>query len=649
MIHVEPRFNHNPLHLDQPLEISVPVVKPLLLVAFASVLVFTLASGLTAIEAPAQMPQGKSTPPAATAPTAVPALIPYAATVEPSEGNKGKPLSSELSITFLLFKDETGGEALWGESQLVVPDQHGNYQVHLGASSANGFPLELFASGEARWLEVQTAGEPTPRRTLLATVPYAAKAADATTLGGLPASAYALAGTQIAAPAATTNSATPDITSNATPLATATTVTTVGGTTGDLARFSSGHTIVNSILTDSGTGIGVGKVATPGSALDVNGGTVFRGNLDVSRAGNATTSTGYPSNILQFQATTVNSSNGAVQYPTFVMKSEPTNNNTSSPGGTLNVLYSLTGAPVETGFSIQANGQTIISALPINTGLAQLAVASPNQSALNAVNGYGGSGSGNDTGYSGIGGYFQGGTIVNTIGGSSGSGGSGVQGLGGGYEDALYGGDGGSFFGGTGSQAGGAGIYADGGYSSDSSSTYYAGVFNGDIDVSGTSYATSNLSAIDNPTDPTNKYLVHSSVQSSEQVDIYSGNVTTDELGNAIVTLPAWFEPLNSDFRYQLTTIGRNAHAWVAEEVSKGRFRISTDAQHVKVSWQITGVRQDAYSKANPLTVEPIKPAAQRGLYLHPEAYHQPMSKQGNWANHPRPAQPRPALTTATR
>lgn len=41
----------------------------------------------------------------------------------------------------------------------------------------------------------------------------------------------------------------------------------------------------------------------------------------------------------------------------------------------------------------------------------------------------------------------------------------------------------------------------------------------------------------------------------------------------------------------------------------------------VKVSWQVTGVRQDAYAKAHPLVVEQDKPVAERGYYLHPELF----------------------------
>ena len=126
---------------------------------------------------------------------------------------------------------------------------------------------------------------------------------------------------------------------------------------------------------------------------------------------------------------------------------------------------------------------------------------------------------------------------------------------------------------------------------------------------------------IDDPLDPANRYLYHSAIESSEMMNIYSGNVTTDGHGDATVHVPAWFEALNGDFRYQLTVIGQFAQAIVADEIYDGRFRIRTDKPAVKVSWQVTGVRQDAYAKAHPLVVEQDKPVAERGYYLHPELF----------------------------
>jgi hypothetical protein len=168
--------------------------------------------------------------------------------------------------------------------------------------------------------------------------------------------------------------------------------------------------------------------------------------------------------------------------------------------------------------------------------------------------------------------------------------------------------------------------------------------FEGTVSVNGYLYADNIYASvkdflIDHPSDPANKYLYHASVESSEMMNMYSGNVVTDELGLATVKLPDWFQAENTDFRYQLTTIGRDAHAWVAEEVASNQFKIATNATFVKVSWQITAVRQDAYAKAHPLLPEQEKPAAERGYYLHPELYGQPEERQIEWARRPKAMQ----------
>src|SRR5207248_414861 len=64
----------------------------------------------------------------------------------------------------------------------------------LGSTRNEGLPMELFATGEPRWLGIQfqRAGEAEQPRVLLASVPYALKAGDAETLGGRPASSYVL-------------------------------------------------------------------------------------------------------------------------------------------------------------------------------------------------------------------------------------------------------------------------------------------------------------------------------------------------------------------------------------------------------------------------------------------------------------------------
>ena len=83
----------------------------------------------------------------------------------------------------------------------------------------------------------------------------------------------------------------------------------------------------------------------------------------------------------------------------------------------------------------------------------------------------------------------------------------------------------------------------------------------------------------------------------------------------------SWFEALKRDFRYQLTVIGQFAQAIIGAEIQSGQFTIRTSAPNVKVSWQVTGVRQDAYAKAHPLVVEEEKPAHMQGFYLYPELH----------------------------
>ena len=158
---------------------------------------------------------------------------------------------------------------------------------------------------------------------------------------------------------------------------------------------------------------------------------------------------------------------------------------------------------------------------------------------------------------------------------------------------------------------------------------------NGNAHVAGTLSKSAGTFKIDHPLDPANKYLSHSFVESPDMMNIYNGNVTTDAKGDAVVELPKYFEALNKDFRYQLTVIGTFAQAIVADEIKNNRFAIRTNAANVKVSWQVTGVRQDAYANKNRIKVEEEKTRQERGFYLHPEAFEQPDERSVEWARHP--------------
>ena len=144
-----------------------------------------------------------------------------------------------------------------------------------------------------------------------------------------------------------------------------------------------------------------------------------------------------------------------------------------------------------------------------------------------------------------------------------------------------------------------------------------AGEFIGDVSVSGTLTKGGGSFKIDHPLDPANRNLSHSFVESPDMMNIYNGNVTTDANGEATVALPAYFAALNRDFRYQLTVIGQFAQAIVSSEISDNRFEIKTDKPTVKVSWQVTGIRQDAWANKNRIPVEEPKPDRERG-FLHP-------------------------------
>jgi hypothetical protein len=151
-----------------------------------------------------------------------------------------------------------------------------------------------------------------------------------------------------------------------------------------------------------------------------------------------------------------------------------------------------------------------------------------------------------------------------------------------------------------------------------------AGYFQGDVTVIGTLSKSGGGFMVDHPLDPANRCLSHSFVESPDMMNVYNGNVSTDDEGNAMVELPGYFEALNRDFRYQLTPIGEFAQAIVAEEVRDNRFRIKTDRPSVRVSWQITGIRQDAWAKAHRIEVDVEKPEDQRGRYLAPAEHDQP-------------------------
>jgi trimeric autotransporter adhesin len=859
-------------------------------------------------------PAQQSVTTAANATNAVPPLIPFSSVATDEGGNS---LSGVVSLTFSLYAAQQGGEPLWTETQNNVQlDPTGHYSVQLGITKPNGVSTTLFTTGEARWLGVQIAGQGEQPRVLLLSVPYALKAGDAATIGGLPPTAFVLA----APPSGTTSAyATAAISDQSAPPPTATDVTTTGGTVNFLPLFNGTTTILDSVVFQSAASpfkIGI-NTTTPATTLDVKGAGTIRGILSLPAAGTATATKGANSQPLNLVASAFNSTSSTAVNQTFQWQAEPASNDTTTPSGTLNLLFGIGATkPAETGLNIASTGVITFNAtqtfpntiagvttatgsgltgggtsgtlnlaltsacaqnqvlqwngtawacaavgtgtvtsvgsgagltggpitgsgtLSIPTGGVTNAMLATSYAQLGATNtftanqtlngtltasssgnsivgntsnatsaavvgdgiGLGAYGSASSTSGTGVEGYATAtsGSTVGVLGQTASSSGYGVQGSANATAGTTYGVFGssqspagygvyGQQLASTGTTAGvygttmspaGYGVYGqqiatsgttagvygttmsttgygvqgvsphDGVYGQASgisnegthytygsglwgdtggASTYYtavlgtadsnyAGLFvnnsphvptlafenytetaggqvfyaampsalgfadaimgdavcgagfmalqlgqgsmsgcnnytlmgdtsgnvylnansggtihlrvnNGDqltattgnVDVRGTLSKGGGSFKIDHPLDPANKYLYHSFVESPDMKNMYDGNITTDGAGQATVTLPDWFETLNRDFRYQLTVIGQFAQAIVASEISGNQFSIRTDKPNVKVSWQVTGTRQDAYANAHRIQVEVDKAPADRGHYLYPE------------------------------
>jgi len=215
---------------------------------------------------------------------------------------------------------------------------------------------------------------------------------------------------------------------------------------------------------------------------------------------------------------------------------------------------------------------------------------------------------GNSTGSYGVNGNTSGTSFAAVYGMASGEGGPGVLGQAVGEDahgvHAIASGTGSSY-----------GVYAN----SNNSDAIYA---DGSAAVTGTLSKGGGSFKIDHPVDPENKYLYHSFVESPDMMNVYNGTVVLDGDGRATVELAEWFGALNRDYRYQLTAIGAPApELHVSREVEDGTFSIAGGKADQKVSWQVTGIRQDAWANANRIPVEVDKPEQDRGRYLHPELF----------------------------
>lgn len=134
---------------------------------------------------------------------------------------------------------------------------------------------------------------------------------------------------------------------------------------------------------------------------------------------------------------------------------------------------------------------------------------------------------------------------------------------------------------------------------------------------------------IDHPSNPENKFLRHFSTESNEVLNIYRGNAVFNENGEAIITLPEYYDDINKNPSYNLTPVGGFAQLYVKEEISGGTFIIGGGTVGQKVSWTIYAERNDRYLQEYPAQrdVELEKREGQKGTYLMPQLYGQPTEK----------------------
>ena len=620
---------------------------------------------------------------AASSTASIPPLVRFSGNVKDDAGH---PRSGVVGITFALYKDEQGGAPLWLETQNVQADSKGNYTVLLGSTNTDGLPTDIFVSNEARWLGVQVEGQEEQPRKLLVSAPYALKAGDAETLGGKPLSAFQLVEPQGQSKSSSASGTTPateqpnEIRCSG----------SAGCNTGFLPEFASNGgsaTVSNSIITQTGAGaaakIGLGTTS-PGARLDVLG-----SDSSAPAAGAQVSTPTFPQYLLNatrggpnakiwrmigrgtndFEIQTLNDLYGGEVTAMEILRNGTSITSVDFPNGSVGIgtTNPLAGLDVRWnssfGGAILAKIQTANSDAGAVTGITQgniVGAAGVVGAATDTGAGvtYGILGQNANTGQFGAGVYgwstATSGPTRGTVGEADSPNGTGVWGFavgpsktGSGIGCCPVG-----VWGDTSSNAGGAaglvGTADDGraiylennspsgvptAFIKQDASGVPALVTIGDTNITGNLTVTGNVSKgsgsfkIDHPLDPANKYLYHSFVESPDMMNVYNGNVTTNKRGVAVVVMPDYFEALNRDFRYQLTPIGRFAQAIVAMEVSHGRFMIKTSRPGVKVSWQVTGIRHDAYADAHRIQVEEKKPLQERGKYLHPELFGAPQEK----------------------
>jgi len=172
------------------------------------------------------------------------------------------PRVGTFSVHFYIYQLQDGGTPLWSELQSVTTGTNGSYSILLGNTLPDGLPADVFRSGEARWLAVQVEGETELPRIQLVSVPYALTAGDAQTLGGIPASAFALASSIPAVPIECYGNI---ISGTSAPIDQPS-----PGTPNYVAKYRDSQLLTTSSIIDLTTGVGI-AVSNPSERLDVLG------------------------------------------------------------------------------------------------------------------------------------------------------------------------------------------------------------------------------------------------------------------------------------------------------------------------------------------------------------------------------------------
>lgn len=478
----------------------------------------------------------------------------------------GAPLDGDQKMTFHIYDVESGGTALWTEAK-TIPVARGLFSTLLGDTDV--LDPAVFG-GQDLWLGIQVGEDPeaTPRQRIAPTA-YALHARDSETVGGKSAWAFSAAGhnhdtTYI-------NSTGPDTMSGSSigPI-----LDVTQASTGAAGQFSSvgGYGVIGS--TDSATPSIAGVRGQAGSAgVGISQKHGVQGQSDTGRG------------VVGMSR----DSTGVYGWST---------NNTAIRGE----ASSASSVAIH-GFNAGSGGTAVRGQTASTSGVTLGVLGESASSTGVGVRGVNSATTGQAYGVHGMASSTDGGAAVRADGQYVG-----VRG----ESDGRWG-----VYGRANADANAYGVF---GTSSGAGS--YAGYFQGNGTVTGTFSKGGGSFRIDHPLDPENKYLQHSFVESPDMMNIYNGNATLDEDGAVWIELPEWFEPLNRDFRYQLTPIGGPGPGlYVANEVKGNRFRIAGGAPGLKVSWQVTGIRHDAFAEANRIPVESDKTGEEKGTYLHPEAF----------------------------